>query len=231
MARLPTRPRPDETKPDGPDTRARLIEAGLDIFGRAGFEAASTRAIAAAAGANIAAINYHFGSKQGLYLAVARHIAERMRAIMGGLAGQAAARLAVGAPDRDAARAMLMKLVHGAARLLAVEPEAERWARFILREQFEPTEAFEIIYAAMMRQMHTIVTRLVAVLLGLDPESREAKLEAFALMGQVLVFRVARAAVLRRLEWREVGPAEGELIAAQLARSIDRLAAVGEDRR
>ncbi len=39
----------------------RLIRAALNAFGRQGFEAASTRAIAGAAGANLAALPYHFG--------------------------------------------------------------------------------------------------------------------------------------------------------------------------
>src|SRR5580700_99658 len=60
----------------GEDTRERLIEAALKIFGELGFEGASTRALADAAGANLAAIPYHFGSKQGLYRAAAEFIVE-----------------------------------------------------------------------------------------------------------------------------------------------------------
>ena len=101
---------------------------------------------------------------------------------------------------------------------------------FLTREQFEPTEAFEIIYSNVMGRMHTILTRLVAVELALDPESEDAKLESFAFMGQVLVFRIARAAVLRRLGWRKVGPAEGERIAETLRRSVRRLAAAQGER-
>jgi hypothetical protein len=120
---------------------------------------------------------------------------------------------------------MLVRLAEGAVRLLAVQPEGERWARFILREQFEPTEAFEIIYSTVMGRMHTILTRLVAIELDLDPESEQAKLEAFAFMGQVLVFRIARAAVLKRLGWKTIGSAEGEQIARVLRRSARRLSA------
>src|SRR5262245_12691635 len=68
------------------DTRTRLLEAGLDHFGRVGFEGANIRAIAAAAGANIAAINYHFGGKRGLYLAVANHIVLESPAWLAGAA-------------------------------------------------------------------------------------------------------------------------------------------------
>ncbi len=63
----------------GAATRAALIRVGLDLFGARGFEAASTRAIAAAAGANVAAIAYHFGGKEGLRLACADHVAATIR--------------------------------------------------------------------------------------------------------------------------------------------------------
>src|SRR5690606_15865778 len=62
----------------GAATRARLIEAALDSFGRLGFEGASTREIAKAAKANLAAIAYHFGSKEALHVAVAEHIIARI---------------------------------------------------------------------------------------------------------------------------------------------------------
>ena len=67
----------------GAETRQRLIEAGLDIFGRLGFEGATTRQIVDQAGANLAAINYHFGSKEALHIAVAEHIATRIAALVG----------------------------------------------------------------------------------------------------------------------------------------------------
>ena len=47
-----------------------LIAAGRELFARHGFDGASVRAIAAAAGANLGAINYHFGSKRALYESV-----------------------------------------------------------------------------------------------------------------------------------------------------------------
>src|SRR4051812_37372769 len=58
----------------GAETRARLIAAALEVFGHKGFDGASTREIADAAGANLAAIVYHFGSKEALYHAVAEDV-------------------------------------------------------------------------------------------------------------------------------------------------------------
>jgi AcrR family transcriptional regulator len=56
-------------------TRNRLLAAGLELFGRDGFDAVTTRQIADAAGVNQAAIPYHFGGKEGVYRAVTDHIA------------------------------------------------------------------------------------------------------------------------------------------------------------
>jgi AcrR family transcriptional regulator len=208
-----------------PDTRTRLLEAGLDHFGRVGFEGANIRAIAAAAGANIAAINYHFGGKRGLYLAVANHIVEGISAAIGPIAAEI---IAIAAKPRLApaeARAALEQFVRTAGRLLATSPQAERWARFILREQLDPTDAFEIIYNSIMGRMHRTLTALVAAVLELDPESEQARLEAFSLLGQALIFRFARAAVLRRMGWEAIGEEEADRIVAQLARAVSRLGA------
>jgi len=208
---------------DQSDTRSRLLEAGLDHFGRVGFEGANIRAIAAAAGANIAAINYHFGGKRGLYLAIAVHIVEGIAATIGPMAAEIIA-FAAGPRLRPAdAREALRQFVKTAGRLLATSPKAERWARFILREQLDPTDAFDLIYDGIMGRMHRTLTRLVAAVLELDPDSETARLEAFALLGQAMIFRFARAAVLKRLDWSTIGDGEADKIVAQLERAVGRL--------
>src|SRR6185369_2652203 len=58
----------------GQQTDARLLDIAIDHFGRLGLEGASTRAIAADAGTPMSSITYHFGGKEGLYLAAADHI-------------------------------------------------------------------------------------------------------------------------------------------------------------
>src|SRR3984957_8274648 len=51
-------------------TRERLLETAGEIFAEKGFDRATGKEICARAGANVAAINYYFGSIEGLYAAV-----------------------------------------------------------------------------------------------------------------------------------------------------------------
>ncbi|AMM26085.1 CerR family C-terminal domain-containing protein [Variovorax sp. PAMC 28711] len=64
---------PDATvrvsRSDGIEARSRLLYAALALFAAKGYAKTSTREIAKAAGANIAAISYYFGDKAGLYAA------------------------------------------------------------------------------------------------------------------------------------------------------------------
>ncbi len=60
---------PKSVKKNKAGAQERLLEAALDIFGRDGYEAATTRAIAKKAGVNIAAIPYYYNGKEGLYRA------------------------------------------------------------------------------------------------------------------------------------------------------------------
>ncbi|MBR9886025.1 MAG: CerR family C-terminal domain-containing protein, partial [Oceanospirillales bacterium] len=55
---------------DGDATRALILEAAGQLFAERGYLDTTSKAICAKAGTNIAAVNYHFGSRDGLYLAV-----------------------------------------------------------------------------------------------------------------------------------------------------------------
>ena len=57
--------------------RIRIIKEALEIFGRQGFDSASTREIAGAADVPLPALQYYFGGKEGLYLACADYVAEK----------------------------------------------------------------------------------------------------------------------------------------------------------
>jgi AcrR family transcriptional regulator len=53
-----------------PDTKTRILDAAESLFMEHGFEATSLRQLTSAAGVNLAAVNYHFGSKEELFQSV-----------------------------------------------------------------------------------------------------------------------------------------------------------------
>jgi hypothetical protein len=103
--------------------------------------------------------------------------------------------------------------------------EASRpWARFLIREQMAPTEAFSKVYEGVMRPMVEAIRRLVGILLDAPPTSERVGLRALSIIGGVMVFRVANAAALRQLEWSEMGPRELDAIrelVGEIVRSLD----------
>jgi AcrR family transcriptional regulator len=206
----------------GDATREALLAAALTIFGRDGYHAASTRAIAQAAGVNLALIRYHFGGKEGLYLAVFEHIAARI--MQRQRPGIEAIEAVLAEPDdaRDwrARQAIylppLLRFVDGMAAMLASR-ESAPWAQLILREQQAPTRAFALLYEKLMGPVLGLLTRLLQRLHGTNADVR---LEVATILGQALVFRAARAAVLRLMDWREIGEAELASIQEQIRRNL-----------
>lgn len=172
----------------------RLLEVAVSEFGQKGLEGASTRGIAAAAGTAMSAITYHFGSKEGLYLAAADYIAAQMAEMV----VDASVNPVVMRDDPERARAA----IHAAlGRLITMmsDKRCEGWSLFIVREQRQPTEAFDRIYAGPMGRMMARLTDLVIAATALD-DIKRARITTLTLFGQVLVTRAARATCSRVLE-------------------------------
>lgn len=183
-------------RPASPDTRDRLIEAGIRLFGEHGFEATTTRALAEAAGANIGSIAYHFGHKRGLYLAAARHIAEQLRTRLALDAAAAPAPI----EDRDAALAALRALTRRMVRTFIEDEECRRWLLLVMREQVRPGEAFEILQAEAFGLVQATLGDLIARLTDRTVDDRRVILETHTLIGQIVFFLIGREPLLRRLE-------------------------------
>jgi len=200
-------------------THSRLLDVAIDHFGRFGIDGASTRAIAKDAGTPMSSITYHFGGKEGLYLATASHIAERMGRLLAPAIAKAAATCQPGCTPEQAREAL--HAVYGHAVGVLVSAETAPLARFIVREQANPTEAFNRIYDGLMAPMLARLSFLLGVASGGALDEKEARIRAITLMGQVLVFRVARAAALRAGGWEDIGARELETIRAVLADHLD----------
>jgi AcrR family transcriptional regulator len=189
-----------------------LIEKAIEQFGRHGFEGASTREIARASGTAMSSITYHFGGKQGLYLAAADHIAASVKQIQGPVLEAARGLVANG--TRDEAIEALLAVLDGFAQMM-LSPQTESWALFITREQQAPTEAFDRLYTGVMQG---VVETFVGLLsrIRTDLPERDVLAMGIMLFGQSLVLRVARAAVTRILSVETIDEPTARLLRARL---------------
>lgn len=206
-------------------TRERILEAALDLFGERGLNGATVRDIAARAKVNVAAISYHFGGKEELYRAVAETvigaIASRVRSRVGTL-------LAAPPREPEAALAALEELFATFVDVIVGPEEMRRVARFVIREQMQPTAAFEVLFA-MLSEFHGLATRIFATATGGDAEAESTKLRVFMIFGQVLVFRIAEPAVLRRLKRDRYDAALLDQLKADIRRNVRALVAAARE--
>lgn len=193
----------------------RLIQIAIDKFGRLGFDGATTRDIARASGTAMSSITYHFGGKEGLYLACADHIAGQLRERYAG-----ATELMRGAEtlDRGEAIERCLSIIDIFTQTM-LHPDSESWARFIVREQQAPTEAFERLYRGVMKGLIDGYGRLLA---RARPDLPERNVLALGMLifGQTLVLRAARATVCKALGASELGEEEALLLRAQIRSNV-----------
>lgn len=86
----------------------------------------------------------------------------------------------------------------------------------LLREHLDPSAAFPLVYDNAARGAVEVMARLIAHATGRTADDEEVLIQAFARMGEVLVFRVLQEAVKRRLAWDVVGPLEADRIRSAL---------------
>jgi AcrR family transcriptional regulator len=190
-------------------TRLALVRAAMKLFGAYGFDATSTREIAALAGANVASITYHFGGKEGLRAACADHIVETLRAIGAPLTADSFS------PDQmtpEQATTHLVRAFDTMVSFILATPEAEEMTLFILRELARPTSALDAIYEGVFKPAHERMCTLWARATGEDPDSDQTMLTIFTQIGQIVYFKVGRAAVMRRMGWDVIDEDKAALI-------------------
>ena len=147
-------------------TRERLLNVAEQRFGEGGYEGTSLRAITVAAAANIAAVNYHFGSKEALLrAAVARAMApvntERRRRLDQLEAGRPTPEQLIRAFIEPGLDLVLRRGERGAVV-----------ARFIGRIAFDPSQRIRELYAAESDPIESrYLSALQAALPQAAPES------------------------------------------------------------
>ena len=95
----------------------------------------------------------------------------------------------------------------------------------------DPTAAFDILYSEMMEGLAGHAIGLLVRISGGRVSEADARVKALAIFGQVLMFRVARATVLRVTGWADItGPQSIEIRATLRAHTLAILEALRGDR-
>ena len=190
-----------ESLPITPDlgARARLLDAAAEIFGTFNLEGATTRQLAERAEVNQAAIPYYFGGKEGLYLATIEHFFSVHAPKIGSVVAEIESRLTAKNIDRGEALDLLKTLLGTMLEVLLRQQTNRSFGRIIIREQMQPTKAFDLIYERVIRHVHQTVSALLAILLEREPDDRSVIFRAQMIVGQILVFLAGRETIKRRL--------------------------------
>jgi TetR/AcrR family transcriptional regulator, regulator of cefoperazone and chloramphenicol sensitivity len=208
-----------------PDTspRARLVEAAAEIFGTYNLEGATTRQLAQQAGVNQAAIPYYFGGKEGLYLATIEHFFTVHTPQIQVLVAEIESRLSSERVTQTEALDLLKELLERLLEILLRQQTNRSFGRIIIREQMQPTKAFDLIYDRVIRHVHETISALLAVILEREPTDRLVILRTQMVVGQVLIFLSGRETIRRRLNLTGYSEAEFAEIKAALAEQLDLL--------
>jgi TolC family type I secretion outer membrane protein len=169
-------------------TRRQLLEAAAEVFAEAGFQNATVREICRRAGANIAAINYHFGDKEALYTEVIRDshakTLEKYPPMMG---------LAADAPPEKRLRAFVHSLL---LRIFDHGPTSCH-GKLMLREMIEPTGAMEMLIEERIRPMSEQLWKIVGEILNRPAEDAVVRQCAMSVVSQCVFYKHCAAFVSR----------------------------------
>jgi AcrR family transcriptional regulator len=190
-------------------TRAGLLDAASEVFAEVGFRAATVRQICERAGANIAAVHYHFGDKEALYTEVLQRAYDRA--------------VQKYPPDLGLTRdATVEQRLHAFVRafllrIFAEGPESHH-GKLMAREMIEPTGALDRIVKDSMRPQAEALFGIVGELLGRGASAELCRLCGMSVVSQVLFYHHCRPVIRRMFPDMKFDAARIELLADHITR-------------
>jgi AcrR family transcriptional regulator len=197
----------------GDQTRERILEAAIEVFAAEGYEGASTRALAAKAGVNQPAIQYHFASKEGLYQAAIQSIAAQIEAHMGGPAAAVMTALKDKKLTQEALFDLLFWMLDTFADMVIQGTAPEACGAFLSRAEVENSSALNPFSQTIHAQLIVPCASIVGRLLGKSAQNETVIMRTLCLLGQVLVFKNKGPDrnLRRALGWTEFKPKQIKL--------------------
>ncbi|MGE5609642.1 MAG: CerR family C-terminal domain-containing protein [Bacillota bacterium] len=191
------------------ETRQRLLDAAGEIFAEQGFRHTTIREICERAGANVAAVNYHFRDKEGLYSEVIRY-AHRCLTIQ----NPAEFAQMSHAPAEQRLAAFISNFMH---QLFA--PGKSAWhGKLVTREMVEPTSALDHLVEQEIRPRSLYLMSLVRELIGPEAPDADVSLATLSVISQCVFYRHAQPVLARLRPQLKFTPEEVAKLAAHITR-------------
>lgn len=170
----------------GLEAKNRIIEVAGEIFADRGFRETTVREICRRAGVNLAAINYHFGDKEHLYLSVLKHYKE--------IAFQKFS-MANAFPENESPDVQLAVFIRSFVYHMLGEGQPSCFGKLMARECIEPTSALNLIVEEEIRPFFNRLNGIVCQMLDNELHEEDVHLHAMSILGQCLYFRNARPVI------------------------------------
>ncbi len=175
----------------GQETRSALLAAATDVFLEHGFRAARVQDIAERASIRLSAINYHFGGKEGLYLAVLQQHADA-----------AIEHLPLTPPDPGLPlKERFAFVVRALAYRMLDTTSPSRIGPLLVREVVSPTAALDVMFERFTKPQAQVLMGLVSEILSAGEKPAvppEVLLRAMlSVVGQCMMYRVGMPLVER----------------------------------
>jgi AcrR family transcriptional regulator len=174
-----------EIKSASEQTRMRLLDAAREVFSEHSFQGATVREICRRAEANVAAVNYHFGSKDGL-LAEALNFAPLV------------ALQKNNASVSECPKIRLRQFLRDFMLMLLDEKNPSSQCQIMARELADPTPALDKIVREAIAPLHKFLGQLVREIVGDKVGEAELRRCVHSILGQCLFYRHSHP-VLQRL--------------------------------
>jgi AcrR family transcriptional regulator len=158
-----------------------LLDAAGKLFAEKGFNDTTVREICQQAGLNIAAVNYYFRDKQGLYIEAVKlaHCSE----------GQLPQ---FDAPADIPSEQLLEEFIHQMMGMMLDDVRPSWHIELMMREMARPTEACVELVRSFIGPMFDTLKRIIAPLLPPDLSPFDLNLHAFSIVAQCLLYRYHR---------------------------------------
>jgi TetR/AcrR family transcriptional regulator, regulator of cefoperazone and chloramphenicol sensitivity len=192
--------------PRASDTRERLLQAAGEVFARSGFREATVREICQLAGANVAAVNYHFGNKEGLYSSVLKYA---LRSAMQKFP------LDMGLNEYSTPLERLEAFVRSFLLRILDEGRPAWHGKLMAREVAEPTTALDQVVEEIIQPLQARLIAIVKEFIPTAGRDEVVHLSALSIFGQCLYYYYARH-ILFRLDPQKFGPKNIERLAKHI---------------